>query len=114
MISAMAEYTELGGNFICGDMGTVISLNTDSSNNIVGVTTADGTLHRARKVVLCTGAYTPQIINTSSQIHPMGFCVAHWKLDADEMQVWKDHPVVDLHRHGYFFPPNEDGLMKIG
>jgi sarcosine oxidase / L-pipecolate oxidase len=31
-----------------------------------------------------------------------------------EHDVWKDHPVVDLHHHGYFFPPDENGVMKMG
>jgi sarcosine oxidase / L-pipecolate oxidase len=30
------------------------------------------------------------------------------------MLLWKDHPVVDLHHHGYFFPPDSSGLMKMG
>lgn len=114
MQSAMSEFLSLGGTFISGEAGSVVSLLKDSLGHIEGIKALDGTVYIAPQVIVCAGAYTPQIVATGAQIHPLGWCVAHWRLNAEEMAIWKDHPVVDLHRHGYFFPPNEEGLMKMG
>ena len=112
---AMDEFLRLGGVFISGRSGTFASLLTNgSSSQVIGVETIDGTRHFSSKVVLATGSELPGMINTQTQIHPLGFCVAHWRLTPAELEVWADHPVVDLHRHGYFFPPDKSGLMKIG
>ncbi|KAH8680068.1 putative fructosyl amino acid oxidase [Tricladium varicosporioides] len=114
--AAMAEYVRLGGNFLCGSQGDVVSVNYTESQpeTVTGVVTADGKTHEAAKVLICAGAYTPQLIDTGTQIHPIGLCLAHWRLTPAELEIWKDHPVVDIRHRGYFFPPDNRGLMKMG
>ncbi|KAF4629522.1 hypothetical protein G7Y89_g8622 [Cudoniella acicularis] len=113
---AMTEYIRLGGVFLSGSPGDVVSIEYSKSEagTITGVVTADGRSHDASKVLICVGAYTSQLVDTDTQIHAVGLCLAHWRLNAAEMEIWKDHPFVDVRHRGYFFPPNETGLMKMG
>lgn len=110
----MFAYLELDGTFIVGEVVSQILAPESEPARILGVRTRDGTSHYASKVIYCTGAWTPSLLPTGLQIHPTGFCVAHWRLTEAEYEIWKTHPVVDLHRHGYFFPPNKDRVMKMG
>ncbi|KAK5126482.1 hypothetical protein LTR85_010718 [Meristemomyces frigidus] len=116
LIAGMAEYQRLGGEFI-GDThhGRVVG-NIMQGGRVEGVRTADSSSRRASKVVYATGAFThPSLLpGLNTQIHPTGFAVAHWRLTPEEQETWRNHPVVDLHHHGYFFPPDDTGLMKMG
>ncbi|RDW64639.1 hypothetical protein BP6252_10290 [Coleophoma cylindrospora] len=98
---AMKEYIRLGGRFLVEDITSLLQ----EGQSVTGVYTAS----------VAAGAYTPQLVpRIGAQIHPVGFAIAHWRLDKKEQETWKDHPVVDLHHNGYFFPPNSSGLMKMG
>ncbi|KAK7214124.1 hypothetical protein V2G26_021302 [Clonostachys chloroleuca] len=128
--SAMKEYQAVGGVFIGNpEKGLVVEnvLELEDSTTairaagarIVGVRTADGLVHCADRVIYATGSLatykTNLIPSLGTQIHPTGFAIAHWKLeDAAEVKSWQNHPVVDAYHHGYFFPPDPNGLMKLG
>lgn len=117
MLSALGEFRARGGEFISGPPGTLETLlfkDTESVPKVVGVRTVDGTSYHAPKVVLATGAHVIKHVRAASQVASIGWCVAHWRLTPDEQAVWANHPVVNLHNHGYFFPPDSTGLMKMG
>ncbi|KAJ9143050.1 hypothetical protein NKR23_g6888 [Pleurostoma richardsiae] len=114
--AAMDEYLCLGGQFIGHHVcGRVLS-NVVINGVMRGVQTAAGVEHLADRILYATGAYATEslIPGLDTQIHPVGFAVAHWRLDEEERKAWDDHPVVDLYHHGYFFPPDSSGLMKMG
>ncbi|VUC32831.1 unnamed protein product [Clonostachys rosea] len=120
VISAMEEYRSLGGKLIDdAQKGRVVD-NILEANQIRGVKTADGQSHWADHVIYTTGAFSTLnkklIPNLGTQIQPIGFATAHWKLeDAEELKAWEGYPVVDIYHNGYFFPPDPTtGLMKLG
>ncbi|GME26560.1 hypothetical protein BP5796_09279 [Neofusicoccum parvum] len=111
---AMAAFAAAGGRVVTGQ-AVALEMDAEDSARVAGVRTADGAVLTADRVLVCAGAGTPALLDTGALIHPVGLCVAHWRLDgAEERARWEGHPVVDLHRHGYFFPPNEEGVMKMG
>ena len=123
IISAMGEYLSLGGVFIGDHRRGQVAENIISTENglkkITGVKTLDGSIYLADTVIYATGALCQQtdlIPELGTQIYPIGFAIAHWKLtDPDELSTWLDHPVVDIHHMGYFFPPDATrGVMKLG
>ena len=114
--SAMEEYKCLGGNIIDHQTAGKVVKNIINGGVLRGVETAAGTRHFADRILFATGAYSHAELlpGLNTQIHPIGFAIAHWRVDEGEKRLWENHPVVDLYHHGYFFPPDREGLMKMG
>ncbi|KAH8888005.1 FAD dependent oxidoreductase [Thozetella sp. PMI_491] len=114
--AALAEFQQRGGKFIGHDEKGRVVANILAGSKLAAVRTADGVDHEADKFIFALGAYASSRLlpGLDTQIYPTGFAIAHWRLTPLECDMWKDHPVVDLHHHGYFFPPDENGVMKMG
>jgi sarcosine oxidase/L-pipecolate oxidase len=79
----------------------------------VGVQTADGSEYFADKVVLATGAWTPTLIDLEGQCCSKAWVYGHLQLSPAEAEEYKGHPVVYNGDVGFFFEPNEQGLIKV-
>lgn len=66
-------------------------------------------------MVLCTGAWTNTLVDTTGQLVPKGHCIAHIQLTPEEHARYANIPVVDNSKwQVYYFPPfAENGVMKV-
>ncbi|KAF2094000.1 nucleotide-binding domain-containing protein, partial [Rhizodiscina lignyota] len=121
-MKALGEYlkTDKRIHFVNGEQGTAKGL-IKSGAKVTGVRTADGSAHHGDLVILSMGAWTSQIIDLEGQGWPDFSFVTSIQLTEQEIKELGQFPVVDLinpgllpsQTSGYFFPPNEDGLLKI-
>ncbi|KAI1868528.1 uncharacterized protein JN550_006444 [Neoarthrinium moseri] len=104
-INAIGEFLrEQGVNFGFGSAGSFKQplLDVDGST-CVGVETVDGTKYYADKVVLAAGAWSPAL----------AWVYAHIQLSPEEAAEYKGVPVVYNGDIGFFFEPNEHGVIKV-
>ncbi|KAL4886624.1 FAD dependent oxidoreductase [Aspergillus karnatakaensis] len=114
-INAIGTYLRSQGvNFAFGSAGTFKAplLSTDGTT-CTGVETIDGTKYRADKVVLATGAWSPTLVDLEGQCVSKAWVFAHMQLTAEEARVFKDTPVVYDGEFGFYFEPDESGVIKI-
>ncbi|KAL4918389.1 FAD dependent oxidoreductase [Aspergillus aurantiobrunneus] len=78
-----------------------------------GVETVDGTKYYADKVVLAAGAWSPTLIDLEDQCVSKAWVLAHIQLTPSEAALYKDSPVVYDGEYGFFFEPNEHGVIKV-
>ncbi|KAI9374737.1 FAD dependent oxidoreductase [Aspergillus egyptiacus] len=78
-----------------------------------GVETVDGTRYHADKVVLATGAWSPTLIDLEDQCVSKAWVLAHIQLTPSEAAEYKNVPVVYDGDYGFFFEPNEHGIIKV-
>ncbi|OAL53101.1 sarcosine oxidase [Pyrenochaeta sp. DS3sAY3a] len=102
-----------GVNYVTGDAGWVKKLIYDDSGKCVGALGNNGQAHLADIVVLCTGANTAALIDAKDEIVARSHCVGVIQLTPDEVQQYKDLPIVDDFEQGILFPPDENGLLKL-
>ena len=79
----------------------------------IGVETVDGTQYRADKVVLAAGAWSSALVDLHEQCVSKAWVYAHMQLTAQEAAAYKDCPVVYHGDYGFFFEPNEHGVIKV-
>ncbi|KAH8732319.1 FAD dependent oxidoreductase [Phaeosphaeriaceae sp. PMI808] len=79
----------------------------------IGVETVNGTRYYANKVVLATGAWSPTLVDLQDQCVSKAWVYAHMQLTPQEATSYKNAPVVYNGDVGFFFEPNEDGIIKI-
>ncbi|CAO2647804.1 Nn.00g087260.m01.CDS01 [Neocucurbitaria sp. VM-36] len=79
----------------------------------IGVETVDGTRYYADKVVLATGAWSPALVDLHDQCISKAWVYAHMQLTPEEAASYKDAPVVYNGDVGFFFEPNEKGIIKV-
>jgi sarcosine oxidase / L-pipecolate oxidase len=78
------------------------------------VKTRSGASFYADKVGLCTGAWTNTLIDTQGQLVPKGHSLGHIQLTPEEHARFAKMPVFDDGKWNiYYFPPFENGVMKI-
>lgn len=96
-------------------------------SGIRGIQTASGKVYEADKVLLCTGAWTSQLLSPienqlgieeeakiERQLTAAGVCVVHYKLSEDEYKRFKDMPVIIYGDRGEVLPPpDESRLLKF-
>ncbi|EIN14058.1 FAD dependent oxidoreductase [Punctularia strigosozonata HHB-11173 SS5] len=109
---------ELGVNFVHGPAGTAKGLSRRSDGTVDGVTTQDGIIHRASKIVLSLGAWSESFLdepalNFGGQLLGVGVMTAHIQLNPEEAARYKSLCVVDCEGMGYFFPPTDTGILKL-
>lgn len=109
---------ELGVRFVFGPSGTASRLlyddDDDDGARVVGVECADGTVHRAERVVLATGAWSDTLVDMEGQLVAKCWTLAHVRIDdPKEREELKGTPVVMDLEKGFFFEPSTDGLVKI-
>ncbi|WVW79839.1 hypothetical protein I302_101809 [Kwoniella bestiolae CBS 10118] len=78
-----------------------------------GVETVDGTKYYADKVVLAAGAWSPTLVDLEEQCISKAWVYAHMQLTPEEAAEFKDTPVVYNGDLGFFFEPNEYGIIKV-
>ncbi|KAJ5161708.1 sarcosine oxidase [Penicillium capsulatum] len=78
-----------------------------------GVETIDGTRYYADKVVLATGAWTPTLLDLEDQCVSKAWVFAHIQLTPQEAAEYQNKPVVYDGEYGFFFEPNENGIIKV-
>ncbi|KAI1138388.1 fructosyl amino acid oxidase [Hypoxylon sp. FL0543] len=79
----------------------------------IGVETVDGTKYYADKVVLAAGAWSPTLIDLDDQCCSKAWVYAMMQLSPEEATEYKNSPVVYNGDIGFFFEPNEDGVIKV-
>ncbi|KAH7120427.1 FAD dependent oxidoreductase-domain-containing protein [Dactylonectria estremocensis] len=78
-----------------------------------GVETKDGTKYYADKVVLATGAWSPALIGLEDQCVSKAWAFAYIQLTPQEVAEYKDVPAIYDGGYGFFFEPNEHGIIKL-
>ncbi|KAL3480917.1 FAD dependent oxidoreductase [Aspergillus californicus] len=103
-----------GVNFGFGDAGTFKKpLFAADGTTCNGVETVDGSKYYADKVVLATGAWSPTLVDLEDQCVSKAWVFAHIQLTPQEAAEYKDMPVVYDGDYGFFFEPNENGVIKV-
>ncbi|KAI1445101.1 fructosyl amino acid oxidase [Annulohypoxylon stygium] len=85
----------------------------DDGVTTIGVETVDGTKYYADKVVLATGAWSPALVDLEDQCCSKAWVYAMIQLSPQEAAEYKDSPVVYNGDIGFFFEPNEEGIIKV-
>ncbi|KAK2767525.1 hypothetical protein FQN54_003682 [Arachnomyces sp. PD_36] len=103
-----------GVEFGFGDAGTFKRpLLTADGVTCNGVETVDGTKYYAEKVVLATGAWSPTLVDLQEQCVSKAWVLAHLQLTPQEAATYKGVPVTYDGEYGFFFEPNEHGVIKV-
>lgn len=108
--AAMAK----GVKYICGDAGYVKQLVFDEAGKCIGSTSADGRTHLADRVILAAGAAAAGLLDMKGQLVAKGHTVGHIQLTAEEVERYKSIPLIDHFEGGIMFPPQADGIIKLG
>ncbi|KAJ4422365.1 hypothetical protein N0V82_003019 [Gnomoniopsis sp. IMI 355080] len=85
----------------------------DDGTTCIGVETEDGTQYYGDKVVLAAGAWSPTLVDLEDQCCSKAWVYAHIQLTPDEAAEYKNIPVVYHGDIGFFFEPNENGVIKV-
>ncbi|KAL5458243.1 hypothetical protein PMIN06_003443 [Paraphaeosphaeria minitans] len=103
-----------GVNFGFGGAGSFTKpLFAKDGNTCVGVETVDGTRYYADKVVLAAGAWSPMLVDLENQSISKAWVYAHMRLTPQKVAEYKNAPVVYNGDVGFFFEPDEYGVIKI-
>ena len=89
--SAMSK----GVRYISGDSGHVEQLLFDGDSKCTGVMCADGSSHFADVVILAAGAAAASILDMEGQLIAKGHTVVHVQLTPEEVEHYKDIPILD-------------------
>ncbi|KAJ4346098.1 hypothetical protein N0V95_005714 [Ascochyta clinopodiicola] len=112
-INAIGEYlVKSGVKFGFGNAGS-FKQPLLAEGTCIGVETFNGTKYYADKVVLAAGAWSPALVDLQEQCVSKAWVYAHMQLTAQEAAAYKDCPVVYHGEYGFFFEPNEDGVIKV-
>lgn len=84
-----------GVTYLPGDAGHVQQLLFNQEGNCVGAKSADGTAHFADVIVLAAGAATASLLDMKGQLVAKGHTVGHLLLTPEEVEKYKDIPIVD-------------------
>ncbi|GLI82053.1 hypothetical protein PoHVEF18_010453 [Penicillium ochrochloron] len=114
-INAIGEFLrQQGVNFGFGGAGTFKRpLFATDGVTCVGVETTDRTQYFADKIVLAAGAWSPTLIDLKDQCVSKAWVFAHIQLTPQEAAEYKNAPVVYDGEYGFFFEPNERGVIKV-
>ncbi|KAJ5764510.1 hypothetical protein N7533_003191, partial [Penicillium manginii] len=114
-INAIGQHLKKHGvNFGFGRAGSFKKpLFTDDEVTCIGVETVDGTKYFADKVVLAAGAWSPTLVDLDDQCVSKAWVFAHIKLTPEVAAHYKNMPVVYDGEYGFFFEPNEHGVIKV-
>ncbi|KAH6980774.1 fructosyl amino acid oxidase [Ilyonectria sp. MPI-CAGE-AT-0026] len=114
-IDAIGQFLKSQGvNFGFGRSGTFTRpLFAEDGTTCNGVETVDGTKYYADKVVLATGAWSPTLVDLEDQCVSKAWVFAHIQLTPQEVAEYKEIPVIYDGEYGFFFEPNEHGVIKV-
>ncbi|KAJ5814003.1 uncharacterized protein N7503_000753 [Penicillium pulvis] len=108
------EAMAAGVKYISGSSGHATQLLYDEHQTCIGVKCADGKAYFGGKILLAAGAAAGSLLDLQGQIVAHGHTVGHIQLTPDEVEKYKSMPILDHLEGGILFPPQEDGIMKIG
>ena len=110
----LKEAVHKGVRYLQGDVVELL-LHEDPKRGVRGVKLADMQVVEADKVLIATGAWTSKLMSSvedalsieqdiriEQQVKAAGVCVAHFKLNAKEKEVYDRMPVVINGEHGAF------------
>jgi len=119
---ALARHLEQDSRvrFISGPAGAITGFLRENGK-VIGVEAADKVKHAADIVVVAMGAWTADVIDLEKQAAPGFSFVTKIELDEGEHKKFKGMPPVNIEgpgnltsqTAGYFFPPDENRLVKI-
>ncbi|KUI67686.1 L-saccharopine oxidase [Cytospora mali] len=114
-INAIGEFCrDQGVNFGVGGAGSFKRpLFGDDGTTCVGLETEDGTKYFGDKVVLATGAWSPALVDLEDQCCSKAWVYAHMQLTPEEAEEYKGVPVVYHGDIGFFFEPDDHGVIKV-
>ena len=108
MESAAREGLRLGVSFITGEEeGNVRGLIYENGD-VKGAKTLDGKEHRADRTILCAGANAAALFDFRDQLRPTAWTLAHIRMTDEEVELFKDLPVLFNVERGFFMEPDED------
>ncbi|KIY45893.1 FAD dependent oxidoreductase [Fistulina hepatica ATCC 64428] len=108
------ELQRRGVQFTFGASGTFKSLILAEDGKVcLGVCTEDGTKWYADRVVLAAGAWSPALVDLKEQCVSKAWGYAHMQLTPEEASQYAGCPVVYNEDLGFFFEPNEHGVVKV-
>jgi len=114
MESAAKEAERLGAEFITGETKGQVKTLIYEDSDVKGARTVDGQEHRADRTILCAGANAASIFDMQDQLRPTAWTLAHIKMTAEEVKLYKDLPVLFNIERGFFMEPDEDNQeLKI-
>lgn len=122
---------ESGVVYISGDAGRVEQLLFDEKSACIGARSVSGISYFADIVILAAGAAAASLLDMKGQLVAKGHTVGHIQLTPKEVEIYKDIPIIDhleggtseyhgatrnvfTDNPGIMFPPQEDGLIKLG
>jgi sarcosine oxidase/L-pipecolate oxidase len=113
LMSAYEASKSLGATYITGEKGNVSRLIVENGD-VVGAETSDGVQHRADTVILATGAEAPRLLDFMDQLRPTAWTLAHIKMTKEELELYKNLPVLFNIESGFFMEPDaERGELKM-
>ncbi|KAK6855527.1 hypothetical protein PG995_007678 [Apiospora arundinis] len=108
------ELKRQGVNFGFGGAGAFKKpLFAPDGSTCIGVETVDGTKYYGDKVVLAAGAWSPALVDLEEQCCSKAWVYAHMQLTPHEAAEYQGCPVVYHGDLGFFFEPNEHGVIKV-
>lgn len=112
----MAEAAQHHGvRYVTGDAGFIKQLLfSEDGKYVTGAKAADGTEHFADLVILAAGANAASVLDLKGQLVAKGHGVGHIQLTPEEATKYAGMPIVAHLEGGLIFPPQEDGILKVG
>jgi sarcosine oxidase/L-pipecolate oxidase len=105
---------ENGVRYIDGAQGHVVQLLYSEKGRCTGVQAADGSAYFADTVILAAGAAAATLLDLKGQLVAKGHTVGHIKCTPAEVKKYQEMPIVAHLEGGLIFPPQEDGILKLG
>ena len=113
MESAYREASNMGVEFITGDMGAVTKLIIENGE-VTGAEIKNGTQYLAATTVLAAGAQAPSLFDFKDQLRSTAWTLAHIKMTSEECKLYKNLPVLFNIESGFFMEPDEQkGELKL-
>lgn len=109
------EAVRFGVSFVTGTTGKVQELlyNSDKSH-VTGVRVVDGTEYAAKQTILAAGANSDLLVDLEQQLRPTAWTLAHIPLSVEEVEGYRNLPVLYGVDRGFFIEPDiENHEMKL-
>ena len=134
----MAKEARRGGvKYVSGESSRVTQLLFDKTSTCIGARCVDGSVHFADTVILVAGTAAGSLLDLKGQLVAKGHTVGYIQLSKEEVKKYKSIPIIDHLEGGkssscspdlvlvwssqlivvfigIVFPPQEDGIIKIG
>lgn len=114
MQNAAQEAERLGVKFVTGNEVGKVERLIYEDGDVKGSKTLDGKEHRADRTILCAGANAASLFDMKDQLRPTAWTLAHIKMTPEELELYKNLPVLFNVERGFFMEPDADkGELKM-